>query len=320
MNKRKIIVFSLLLGITVGIIWVLGSIWHNKPAKIRIGYSPILINMPIMVASQNNYFDSLGVNVELIEMSSTNNMRDAVTNGNIDVAVALGTEMFIQNNILQEGNLKAIFFNVLTQERYVDAIIVKDSSSISSISELNGKNIGCYPASTIQAYLNVVAKENGITYNVITVSPTESIQLLESGRIDALYAIEPLLTYSLKTKNYRIVEKALIAKYIQNDIPVGAWVVNKDFYESSPKNVKQLQQAINKAICFIDKNPKAAIKLSEAFLNKTEGEFEGANYPLWKEGCYYIEKNSMSKFLSFLVMNDIISDPSDQSENIICFK
>ena len=192
MNKRKVIVISLLTGIIVGIIWVLVSIWSNKPSKIRIGYSPLLINMPIMVASENNYFDSLGLDVELIQMSSTNNMRDAVTNGNIDLAVALGTEMFIQNNTLQKGNLKALFFNVLTNERFVDAIIVKDNSSIHSIKELNGKNIACYPASTVQAYLNVIAKDNGISFNVITVNPTESVQLLESGRVDALFVIEPL--------------------------------------------------------------------------------------------------------------------------------
>ena len=80
MNKSKVIVISLSTGIIVGIICVLISIWSNKPSKIRIGYSPLLINMPIMVASENNYFDSLGLDVELIQMSSTNNMRDAVTN------------------------------------------------------------------------------------------------------------------------------------------------------------------------------------------------------------------------------------------------
>lgn len=65
MNKRKVIIVSLILGIIVGVIWVLGSILNSKPSKIRIGYSPLLINMPIMIASENNYFDSLGINVEL---------------------------------------------------------------------------------------------------------------------------------------------------------------------------------------------------------------------------------------------------------------
>jgi ABC-type nitrate/sulfonate/bicarbonate transport system substrate-binding protein len=320
MNKRKVIIVSLILGIIVGVIWVLGSILNSKPSKIRIGYSPLLINMPIMIASENNYFDSLGINVELIQMSSTNNMRDAVTNGNVDFAVALGTEMFIQNNILQPGNLKALFFNVLTQERYVDAIIVKKESTINEIKELNGKNIGCYPASTIQAYLNVIAKENGISFNVMTVSPTESIQLLESGRIDALFAIEPLLTYAVKTGNYKVIEKAVIAKYIQDNIPVGAWVVNKDFYESYPRNINLLKQAIQLSINFIESQPDSAIFLSENFLEKKHGEYSGANYPVWKDGCFYSEKNSMSKFLSFLNLNDIITNPSDQSDNIICTK
>ena len=117
-----------------------------------------------------------------------------------------------------------------------------------------------------------------------------------------------------------MIENAVIAKYIQNDIPVGAWVVNKGFYESYPKNVKQLREAIQLAIDFIESNPDQAIKLSEKFLRKKPGEFSGANYPEWKDGCFYSGKNTMSKFMSFLNINDIITDPSDQSENIICFK
>lgn len=319
-KKKKGFLGGLLIGLIVGVIWVLINIWNDKPSKIRIGYSPLIINMPIMVAYENNYFDSLGLDVELIQMSSTNNMRDAVTNGNIDLAVALGTEMFIQNNTLQNGSLKALFFNVLTNERFVDAIVVKENSSIRSIKELNGKNIACYPASTVQAYLNVIAKDNGISFNVITVNPNEAVQLLESGRVDALFAIEPLLSYALKTNKFKAIENAVIAKYIQNDIPIGAWVVNDHFYKLYPKNVQQLRKAIQLAIDFIELNPDRAIKLSEKFLGKNPGEFSGANYPKWKDGCFYSEKNTMSKFMSFLNINDIITDPSDQSENIICFK
>ncbi len=264
-NKGKRLIKSLLAGIIIGFIIMLCTVMCKKTSKIRIGYSPLLINMPIMVAQENHYFDSIDVDVELIKMSSTNNMRDAVTNGSIDVAIALGTEMFIQNNIIQKGNLKALFFNVLTRERFVDAIIVKKDNPISLINDLEGKNIACYPSSTIQSYLNVIAQDNGIIFNVITVSPSESLQLLESERVDALFAIEPLLTFALKTNKYRIIEESVIAKYIQEDIPIGAWVVNNDFYESYPKNVKQLKKSIQMAINFIESNPDSAIVISENF-------------------------------------------------------
>lgn len=310
------LIVGLIIGLTIA--FVVRS--KNQVDITKVGYSPLLINMPIMVASELHYFDSVGVTVDLVEMSSTNNMRDAVTNGNIDIAVALGTEMFVQNNIIQKGNLKALFFNVLTKDRYVDAIIVKNESSATNITDLNGKNIGCYPASTVQAYLNTIGKKNGVSFNVITVNPDEAMQLLESGRIDALYAMEPALTYAIKTNQYKEIETALAVKNIQDNLPVGVWAVNKNFYERDPKNLERFHKAIKMSIEFIEQYPDSAKVLSAHFLKKERTEFDNSHYPEWKDGCFYSERNSMSKFLSFLVQYDIITDPSDQSENMICIK
>lgn len=318
-RKNLILIGALITGILIGLCYGFVKRHKDKAIITKVGYSPLLINMPIMVAEELHYFDSVGIRVELNEMSSTNNMRDAITNGNIDIAVALGTEMFVQNNIIMKEGLKALFFNVLTINRYVDAIIVKNKSSVNSIEELSGKNIGCYPSSTVQAYLNTIAQKKGILFNIVMVNPAEALQLLEAGRIDALYAMEPALTYAINTNKYKVLETALAVKNIQDNLPVGVWTVNNEFYKRDPKSIKLFHKAIKMSIDFIEQYPDSAKALSAQFFNKDKTEFNNSNYPEWKDGCFYKKGKSFNKFLSFLRQNDIITDSSDHPENIICF-
>lgn len=327
MKKGAQIVISVIIGaaIAVGIIFFRN---HNQNkeeiasrekelSSIQVGYSPLMVNLPLMVAFQNGYFKEEGLNIDLQKMSTTNNMRDAITSGKIKICSALGSEMFFENNNMLPGNLYALYFNVLTKKRYQDGIVVKADSEINTIKQLDGKSIGCYPASTVKVYLDMIAKNNNLSYKQTLVSPAESFQLLDKGQLDAIYAIEPQLSEAKKNKNYKIIDDALLAQYVLEEIPVGVCAINGDFYLKYPEVAEKFQIALKRAVDFIENDRTKAIELGEEFIGVTKGSLSGSNLPEWKSGCE-INHDTLTKFLAFLHVNNIVSSTVDHTNFIYC--
>jgi len=319
---KKVIQIS--VAVVIGAIIAFGIIFfrnsnQNKEelSSIKVGYSPLMVNLPLMVAYQNDYFQEEGLNIDLQKMSTTNNMRDAITSGKIKICSALGSEMFFENNNMLPGNLYAIYFNVLTKTRYQDGIVVRADSEITNIKELDSKVIGCYPASTVKVYLDMIAKNNNLSYQQTLVSPAESFQLLDKGQLDAIYAIEPQLSEAKKNPNYRIIDEALLAKYVLEEIPVGICAMNGEFYKKYPEVAEKFQTALKRAVNFIEQDRAKAIELGEEFVGAQKGSLSGSNLPEWKSGCE-INHESLTKFLSFLHFNSILSSTVDQTQFIYC--
>ncbi|MDR1182500.1 MAG: ABC transporter substrate-binding protein [Bacteroidales bacterium] len=327
MKKGREIFVSVIIGVVIAI----GFIFfrnHNQNkdetaqkkkdlSSIQVGYSPLMVNLPLMVAFQNDYFKNEGLNIVLQKMSTTNNMRDAITSGKIKICSALGSEMFFENNNMLPGNLYALYFNVLTKSRYQDGIVVKADSDIGTIEQLNGKSIGCYPASTVKVYLDMIAQNKNLSYRQTLVAPAEAFQLLDKGQLDAIYAIEPQLSEAKKNPNYKIIDDALLAQYVLEEIPVGVCAINGEFYLKYPEVAEKIQTALKNAVDFIEKDQAEAIKLGEKFIGVTEGNLSGSNLPEWKSGCE-INHETLTKFLAFLHINNIVSSTVDHTNFIYC--
>ncbi len=318
MKNTKFFIICALAGVFMGICIVSYNLWKDNrpPSDIQVGYSPLIINLPLMVAESNGYFEDEGIDVSLVKMSSTNNMRDAISSGKIDICYALGTEMFIKNNNMLPGNLYALFFNVITKNRYQDGLIVRADAEIKSLSCLNDKNIGCYPASTIKIYLETIARKCHITYHQVQVPPTEAFQLLDSGRLDALFAIEPQLSIAKTQPNkYKILEEALLAKHVLEEIPVGVCAINGTFHDSNPKVAAAFVRALNRAKVFIENNPDAAIKIAEKYIDNMN-MYKECKLPEWASGDD-LNHESFTKFLAFLHYHNIVTANGDHTRYII---
>lgn len=327
-NKRNYVLIGVIVGVIIGAILAIVVYLKNKPIEntnlvkeINVGYSPLIVNLPIMIAQQKEFFQQSetlkDLKINLIPVASTQQLRDGVTTGKFDFAFSLGTEMFLQNNILEKGNVYALSFNVMSKERFLDAIIVKDSSKLKEISEISGLKIGCYPSPTIRKFLELYSKEKGIKFEIIDVNPTQEFSLLENGNIDAFFALEPFLTVA-KNKGYRVLENAPVeTTVIKDEFPVGTSCVNGNFYKKNNKLVLDFQKAIKQSIDFIEGNKAEAIKIGEQFLKSPENTFANVSLPKWVLGCDY-KNEKFDKVESFFVSNGLINELVKPQDYIIC--
>ena len=290
----------------------------NESISVRVGYSPLILNLPLMVAFENKYFQENNLEISLEKMPSTNTMRDAVSNGNVNIAVALGTEMMIQNNALEGGNLFALFFNTLSEDRYSDAIITNIDSPINSLEDLDNKKIGGYPSSTVKAFLEIISTNTSVNFEIISTPPNEALQYLATGNIDAMLVLEPQLVMAMKTGKYKIVEEGLVGKRVLENVPIGVYAVNGSYYENNKNIVLKFQSAIEKAVAYIESEPEQAIKLGEKFLGAEAGTYKDVKLPTWKSGCFYLNEESFNDMLLLYKEHNIISSVPSPPYNFIC--
>lgn len=321
MYKKTIWVILIAFGvslITFSVDFAIKKAQERQP-DVRLGYSRLIINLPIMIASDEGrgFFSDNELNVEFKPMSTTNAMQDAVVSGAVDAAAALGTEMFLQNNNLQRGILKAVAFNVLTENRFVDAIIVNADSPVSVLPELHQRRVGCYPATTVQTLLRLVGKNNFIDLLPVTVQPAQALETLSSNQVDALFVIEPQLTDALSKNRFRVIETAPFAKHVLNGMPVGVYVVNGMFNERHPKTVQRFARALSQAIEFIEADPDEARAIGERFLKAQQGQYKDTNLPEWALGGKVKSEEKLDLFASTLFTNEVLSAPEPHKDQIL---
>ena len=261
--KFRILITAICLGFLVSLIIIFTiKPWEESkkkelavPNQITLGYSPLILNLPVIIAYEKGFFTENNLNVKMEKMSTTDAMRDAVSIGKLNFASALGTDMFFKNNNLADGNLVGIYFNVISEERYVDAIITKNDSNINEIKDLENKIVGTYPAATTQVFLNLIGKNAKVNFIVTPINPKEALEALGTNKIDALFVLEPQLTIAIK-KGFKVIEKSLIARRIKDKMPVGVHVVNGKFATNYPDIVAKFQTSIDKSVDFIENNKK----------------------------------------------------------------
>ena len=156
--------------------------------------------------------------IEYMALTAQNTM-PLVQNGTVDIGCGPTT-----NNLTRQ---KQVAFAVTTYVSQVRAA-VKADSPITSIKQLDGKNIAASAGTTAVQLLRKFGKDNNVTLNTtLGKDHFESFMLLESGRADAFVLDDNLLAgviaNSANPKGYKIVGEVLgsepIAILFRNEDP-----------------------------------------------------------------------------------------------------
>ena len=156
--------------------------------------------------------------IEYMALTAQNTM-PLVQNGTVDIGCGPTT-----NNLTRQ---KQVAFAVTTYVSQVRAA-VKADSPITSIKQLDGKNIAASAGTTAVQLLRKFGKDNNVTLNTtLGKDHFESFMLLESGRVDAFVLDDNLLAgviaNSANPKGYKIVGEVLgsepIAILFRNEDP-----------------------------------------------------------------------------------------------------
>ncbi len=232
----------------------------KKPEKVRIGYLDVTNSLPLYVAVENHLFNDRNINVELIKFQTSNDLVEALIAGRIDLEVSASTSFLFAMELRSSGEFKIFSVNLQTKEKYPDNIIVREGSSISSVKDLAGKTLGTFPGSTFMVITKLILRYflDPDQVSIEQIPPTVQVEALASGKVDAIYTMEPFSTLAIEKANGRILEAAPAEKYILDPLPGGAAAFSSAFLKNNPQTAKKIINSFNDAIDFIRTNEPAA--------------------------------------------------------------
>jgi NitT/TauT family transport system substrate-binding protein len=239
---RKTILFL----ITAGMLYA-GPAKENT-APLKVGIMPDADSLPFMVAQDEGFFESEGVEVELVIFSNPQERDAAIQAGKLDGSIS----DLLAAAFLYIGGFDAKITS-LTDGRY--GIAAAPESGVQDLAGLFGKQIGLSTNTIIQYTVDAQLDKAGVgAGNYTPVSAPRMplrMEMLLNGKIDAASLPEPLLT--------AVVGQGAILLSTTDTIGVDAGVLlfSKKTLDKRLEDVKKFYRAYYKAAQKINDNSDA---------------------------------------------------------------
>lgn len=223
--------------------------------KVRIGVIQHAAGLPYLVAIEKGYFEQEGVNAEYLPFASGKAVGDALTTGQIDMGLMSYTQLFAIES-RTPGAFKGALMVGDTLEQGTIPLLVPLNSTITSISQLQGKKVAIASATLLPTVKLILAKFFDINQTSIeTIETSLQVEALAGGQIDALFATEPQATIAIEARIARVVEPSPRARYVMNPFPAGPTVAFKTEYAAQHQlEVQKVISALNRATGYIQSN------------------------------------------------------------------
>lgn len=221
---------------------------QEHPSEITIGFIPggnpeTLKEQSVEIAKELQ--NKLGIPVNVYISKDYVSLIEAMKAKKIDFAFFSSlTYVFAE----KEAQAKVLLKKVWQEPFYYSAIITNKNSKISKIKALKGKRIAFVDDKSSSGYLypKVALEKNGVANKdfkevVFTGNHQASVQLLESGKVDAAAVFSDddqgkhgaWIKFGSNKIKYKII-------WISDPIPNDPFCVRQDFYDSYPKTTHSL--------------------------------------------------------------------------------
>jgi NitT/TauT family transport system substrate-binding protein len=269
MNMNKIVIVAVLIGLLACLSFGCTRITEESAVneKVTIGYLPIAVDLATFVAQEKGFFAEEGLEVELVQFATSNQVAEALIAGRIDASSYFAYPVVFAVEQSQPGTFKEIGTVIVSSEHpFLFILAGKNDSSIKTLADLEGKTVGMFPGSTTQAQLRHALKTVGVdpsTVNMQPIAAAQQLGALSAGSVDALFALEPTAT---------IGELKGISRKVEN--------------------VEKYVAAQDRAIDFIRENPEEARMVLTKYtsLDNETAVKAGIGFPLKSEDAKDISK------------------------------
>lgn len=315
-NKNKIIVSIIVLVLIaiVGYNYLNNNIINETKNNLKVGVVPIAVALPLYVAIDEGYFEDEGFNPELVTLGSSNELANALTSGQLDIAV-IATNTMLDVSYVSQKKPKLVITNPYsnTPGNITDYLLVKDLTKISKIEDLVGMKIGIFPGSVIKVFCQLIFEKHGLSkddYQLIELSPKDWAVALEFNQIDALSALEPSASQMIKDGIAVPIVSGLYAE-LMPDVPLSGHWIGADFIDNNDEEtIEKIIKVINKAVKLINENPAKARKYLVKYANVREDVVDNVQLNKW---VTHNEQDaaSIQQFVDILFDNGALQDKAD---------
>ena len=207
----------------------------SELTEVTVGFIPVLIYGPLMMAQDKGYFNEHGLDVQFENLPGGSDMVVLTANGDFDIGVGGAGPAYF--NAVQRGlDLKIIAPLHFERDPQATPLMVSkerfDSGEITSVEDLEGLKVSVNARGATEYWLDTALRTDGLTIDDVDLQqlPFPDVPAaLESGALDGAMLGEPIAT---------LAEQQGIAVRLDVDFPADfqptfVWV-NPDFAADEP--------------------------------------------------------------------------------------
>lgn len=266
MNKRIIIAFLFTLVIGLLTIYLIVGPPPEKDT-IRVVTPPAIIaSLPIWIAEKEQMFGKRNLVIELIDVTNSRLMVEALLAGNADVLPAVSLADLATTG--GPGNSALMHVMIYSHSRMkkkppFEAILVPTGSRISTLKDLSGSKTAVYPGMTSELAVRYYLKLNNVNPDKVTfvkLPPPEHEPALMRDDVQAIHVYEPFRTASLQNNKTRELAGSVYAE-LNEPSAIGTSAISRRFYRDKKGVAERYLDAWNEAVQFIRTRPDKARKI-----------------------------------------------------------
>lgn len=174
----------------------------GKLPVVKVAYEKNTVYAPLLAGVELGYFKDAGVDVKLVEASTSSSNVPLVLNGQINIGNGSGlSELTAIAKGLPIRVLSSWGADVKTPQGTSNQIVAAPGSGIHSLKQLDGKKLGVAALNDgLDLYARAaIDKAGGNASTVVSVEIpfTEQVQALKSGEVAAVSTVEPFYSEAL---------------------------------------------------------------------------------------------------------------------------
>lgn len=281
---------------------------------LKIGSLPIEDTMPVLAAIQQGYFAEKGLDVELIPFQSAVESQSAIQSGQLDGMITDTIVAILLNNSGLDVRITSLTLGSEPEEGRF-AIVAAPGSTIETINDLKGKNIGIANNSIIEYVTDGLLKEAGIDPSEVTKVSVPKIpvrvEMLLSGKIDTIVVPDPLLTFA-EHQGARIIAQDTGSQNLSQAVVIMTGKALKEKEQA----LKLFYQAYAQAVNDINTNPAQFKELLVENINIPEPIADSYSLQKYPEPQLPL-KQEINMVIDWLAQKDLLLRPASYEELIM---
>ncbi|MFM0018652.1 ABC transporter substrate-binding protein [Paraburkholderia azotifigens] len=227
---------------------------ETSKVSIAVGGKNLFYYLPLTIAERRNFFKDEGLDIEISDFAGGSQALKAAVGGSADVV----SGAFEHTLLLKAKN--QYFREFVLQGRapqIVLAVSKKTMANYKTIADLKGKKIGVTaPGSSTSIMASFVLAKAGLTAKDVSFigvgAGAGAIAALQSGQIDALANLDPVMTKLERSGEIRIVSDTRTLSDTRTvfggNMPAGCLYASQSFISKNPNTTQALTNAMVRAL------------------------------------------------------------------------
>jgi len=313
--SHRLIVCGIIFALIVVAVALVLRPRSGKAKGLRVLYKPNANYLLYFVARDKGFFAAEGLDVKGIEMESTNLMVQALASGQAEFNPSNSVPALYAAEQNSAGTFKFLYITLMAKGRSNNAIIVAKDSPIVRLQDLKGKTVGTPPGITSVVMAQLIFKGALGSWEGILFKELETrglLQALAANQLDAIFAIEPLITMGKEKGIAKTLVIDAMETYVMDPIPIAGGVISSDLAKANPDMAKRIQRAMEKAIDYTRANESECRKILAKAIGIEEGTANslGVN-TYWK--LSEVEPEKVQRLADMLLENGALEKKVDTS-------